>query len=266
MAASALAGRDAYARGIDRLERDLAERLHSLRLPTRHLRRRINVWLAIVAATFFSLWLGADSVVFGLLAAVIMLAGPWLLVRRLARLRRLKLEDQMADSMVSFSSAVRAGLSLPQAMELLAAECPHPIRQEFQQIVGEYKMGKPLERTLTEAKERMKSENFVLFSAAVLASRESGGRLNETVERIARSVLEMQRLERKIRAETAQARTSAIYMAIVPPVLLVVYFFIDPENTQLLFMTLPGQLILSISLALNIAAYFWALKILRADI
>ena len=42
------------------------------------------------------------------------------------------------------------------------------------------------------------------------------GRLNETVERIAQSVLEMQRLERKIRSETAQARKSAVYMAIAP--------------------------------------------------
>jgi len=36
-----------------------------------------------------------------------------------------------------------------------------------------------------------------------MASHESGGRLNETVERIADSVLEMQRLERKINSETA---------------------------------------------------------------
>ena len=62
----------------------------------------------------------------------------------------------------------------------------------------------------------MQSENFALLAATLLASHESGGRLNEIVERIAQSVRELQRLERKIMAETAQARTSAVYMALAP--------------------------------------------------
>jgi tight adherence protein B len=187
-------------------------------------------------------------------------------VRRLAQHRRQKIEDQLADALVLFSSAVRAGLSLAQALELLAGECRPPIQQEFQQIVGEYHFGKPLDRTLSEAKDRLRSENFVLFAAALLASRESGGRLNETVERIAKSVLELQRLERKIMLETAQARKSAVYMAIAPAVILVAYAFVDPENTRLLFVTLPGQMILAAAIVLDLAAYFWARRILRADI
>ena len=93
---------------------------------------------------------------------------------------------------------------------------PSPINFEFRQIVGEYNMGKPLEQTLQEARNRLRSENFALFAAAMMASHQSGGRLNEIVERIAQAVLEMQRLERKVRAETAQARKSAVYMAIAP--------------------------------------------------
>lgn len=67
-------------------------------------------------------------------------------------------------------------------------------------------------------------------------------------------------------AETAQARKSAVYMAIVPAFILATYFYLDPDNTRLLFITFPGQLILSICAILNLAAYFWAVKILSADI
>jgi tight adherence protein B len=168
--------------------------------------------------------------------------------------------------MVMFSSAVRAGLSIPQALEILAVECPLPIRQEFAQLVGEYRLGRPLERTLEEGKERLKSENFVLFAAALLASRESGGRLNETVERISKSILEIQRLERKIISETAQARKSALYMAVAPALILLVYFYLDPVSTRFLFVTLPGQLMLSAVVILNVAAYVWARVILNPDI
>jgi len=257
---------DGYSRFLDFVERDLSDRLRSLRAPTKYLRRWINVWLVIVAAVFFLLWLGSGAFVLGLCIAAFMSAGPWYLVRRMAQHRRQKIEDQLADAMVVFSSAIRAGLSIPQALEILSSECPVPIKHEFARLIGEYKMGKPLERTLEEGKERLKSENFVLFAAALLASRESGGRLNDTVERISKSILEIQRLERKIVSETAQARKSAVYMAIAPALILLVYFFVDPVNTQLLFTTLPGQIMLSIAVVLNIAAFVWAQKILDADI
>jgi len=266
VAAIAYYGRSTYARGIDFVEQDLASRLRGLRGSTTHLRRLIHIWVAIATAVFFALWLGADSLLFAVMGLVFLGAGPWYLVARKARARREKLEDQLADALVSFSSAVRAGLSLAQSLEMLAKECPKPIQYEFQQIIAEYKLGKPLERTLTEAKERLHSENFILFAAALLASRESGGRLNETVDRIAKSVLELQRLERKVQSETAQARKSAVYMAIVPAVILLVYSQIDPENTVLLFTTFVGKLMLATAVLLNVVAYFWSVKILQPDI
>ena len=64
----------------------------------------------------------------------------------------------------------------------------------------------------------------------------------------------------------AQARKSAVYMAMVPPIILVLYAFVTPENVALLFNTLPGQLILCVAVVLNVVAYLWALRILRADI
>ncbi len=266
VAGAAWLGRDSFAAALDYVESDLRDRMRSLRIVPRQLRAWLYLWLAAVSIAFCVMWLAFDLTVLGGLLAVLLSTGPWYIVRRLSQIRREKIEDQLADAMGMFSGAIRAGLSMPQSMELLAGDCPQPIRQEFRQVSNEYQLGKPLERVLEEAKQRLRSENFVLFAAALLASRASGGKLNETVERIARSVVELQRLERKVRAETAQARKSAVYMAIVPFFLLVVYYFMDPNNTRLLFVTLPGQLMLSVSVLLNLAAYLWALRILRADI
>jgi tight adherence protein B len=168
--------------------------------------------------------------------------------------------------MVTLASAVRAGLSLAQSLEILAAQCPEPISSEFYQMVAEYNLGKSLEQTLTEARKRLRSENFALFAAAVLASHESGGRLNETVERIAKSVLELQRLERKVLSETAQARKSAVYMALAPAFILVAYYFVDPINTGLLVTTTFGHFLLGIAVVLNTMAYLWARRILRPEL
>lgn len=255
-----------YQQGLELVERDLKEKLRRLRMSTRRLRKWLVAWTIAVLAVLvvFVLW-GALSL--GVLFAVLMCCGPWYVIRRMAEKRQQQIEDQLADAMVSLSSAIRAGLSLGQSLQILADQCPKPISQEFQQMVGEYQMGKPLERVLQEAKERLKSENFALFAAAMEASRQSGGRLNETVERIAHSVLELQRLERKIISETAEARTSSLYMALAPvAVLAMYYFFLDPTNTERLFTTVPGQLMLCASLVLNILSYVWARAILNSDI
>lgn len=257
---------DYFSVSLGHVESDLAEKLRRMRMSTKRLRRYLVFWTATMAAVFLGFWLVLDNLVFAILISVLMLFAPWYLIGRLAERRRLKIEDQLADAMVTLANAVRAGLSLAQSMEILAAQCPWPINAEFFQIAAEYKLGKPLDRTLTEAKQRLKSENFALFAAALLASHESGGRLNETVERIAQSVLEMQRLERKVKSETAQARKSAIYMAMAPAVILVVYYFVDPVNTRLLFTQPFGQVLLAIAVIINIVAYFWAKAILNPDI
>ncbi len=259
-------GRELFSGPLRWIEQDLTEKLRRLRLPVKRLRQYLVLWLAGMAVVFLGFWLVLDSLVFAVLVTGLILVSPWYLIRRLAERRRLKIEDQLADAMVTLANAVRAGLSLAQSMEILAAQCPKPINSEFFQIAAEYRLGKPLDRTLVEAKQRLKSENFALFAAALLASHESGGRLNETVERIAQSVLEMQRLERKVKSETAQARKSAIYMALVPPIILLVWYFVDPVNTAKLFTEVFGHILLALVVVIDIAAYFWARAILNPDI
>lgn len=263
----AWAGADYYHAGLRFVEQDLRDKLRRMRVGTRHLHGGMIAWSIAVAGTFLAFWLLLDSPVFGLTFAVLEFCGPWYLIRRWAEQRRQKIEDQLADSMVSLANGIKAGLSLGQSLDILASQCPRPIAEEFQQMVGEYQMGKPLDKVLEETRDRLKSENFALFAAAMQASRESGGRLNETVERIAHSVMELQRLERKILSETAQARTSALYMALAPLAVLAMYYlFIDPVNTERLFTTVPGQILLCTALVFNIVAYLWARRILASDI
>jgi len=267
IAAAAFSGEDYFLRAFLYVETDFTDKLKRMRIRAPNLRAILLCWLGITLGISILIWIALGLPVIGLLVGILLFCLPWYVLRRMAEKRREQIEDQLADAMVSLSSAIRAGLSLAQAMEILAKQCPNPIAQEFQQIYGEYQMGKTLETCLVETKQRLDSENFALFSAAMDASRQSGGRLNETVERIAHSVRELQRLERKIKSETAQARSSAVYMAMAPPVILAMYYFLmDPESTSRLFTEIPGQLMLATATILDIAAYLWARKILNPEI
>lgn len=256
-----------YWSALSRLEKDIADKLRALRVSPKNLKRWLVAWSLLILLSFLTLTVLFASLPIGVITAALIGALPWHILKVMADKRRQMIEDQLADAMVSLSSAIKAGLSLAQALDILAQQTPRPICQEFQQIIGEYQLGKPLERCLREAKVRLRSENFALFAAAMEASRESGGRLNETVERIAHSVRELQRLERKIMSETAQAKTSAIYMALAPGfVLALYYFFLDPVNTERLFTTFAGQVMLCFAVILNVSAFLWARKILNPEI
>jgi len=49
-------------------------------------------------------------------------------------------------------------------------------------------------------------------------------------------------------------------------VLAIYYFVIDPVNTERLFTTVWGQVILCAAIVLNTAAYLWARAILNSEI
>ena len=252
---------------LDDLERKWAAKLRMLRVSTVRLRVYLISWLGVTAAVGVLLWVGFGAPLFAVFTIAFLLTIPWLVIRNLAANRHAKIEDQLADAMVSLSSAIRAGLSLPQALDVLASQCPRPIREEFQQIHGEYQLGKTLDVCLKEARERLKSEHFALFAAAMEASRQSGGRLNEVVERIAISVRELHRLERKILADTSESRRSALYMSLAPAVILAMYWaFLDPGSVERLFVEPAGQLVLLAAILLNIVAFVWAQRILDSDL
>jgi tight adherence protein B len=152
ISSAAFVGRFGFASLLDIVEGDLDDRLRSLMIKPTRLRSWIHVWLGILLTVFLALWLVTDGFVLAACVALFLAAGPWYLIRRMATRRREKIEDQLADAMVMFSASIRAGLSLAQALDLLAVECPKPIRQEFSQIVGEYKMGKPMDCAVTTSR------------------------------------------------------------------------------------------------------------------
>lgn len=252
---------------LDQLEARWASQLRRIRLSPLRLRTYLICWLGITAAVGVLLWVGFGAPIFAAVAVAGLMSIPTWVLRSLVQRRRDRIEDQLADAMVSLSSAIRAGLSLPQSLEVLATQCPRPIREEFQQIHGEYQLGKTMDVCLKEARERLRSENFALFAAALEASRQSGGRLNEVVERIAISVRELHRLERKILAETAESRRSSIYMTIAPAAILFLYWaFLDPAAVERLFVEPAGQLVLVAAALLNVVAYLWSQRILDTEI
>src|SRR4029079_13270722 len=101
-ALGAYAGRDVLGNGFAWIERDVGDKLRALRIAPRSLRQMLVAWLLAIGGIFLVLGLAVQSPLLPLAICAVLACLPWYVVRRLAQRRRLAIEDQLADAMVSF--------------------------------------------------------------------------------------------------------------------------------------------------------------------
>ncbi len=192
---------------------------------------------------------------------------PSLMLHYLRRRRLRRLEGQLVAGIQTLASGVRAGLNLIQAMQLVARDASVPLRQEFRHLLREYEYGIPLEEAMENAAVRIGSGDFRLLFAALQTHRERGGNLGETLDRIAASIREIQRLESRVKTLTAQGRTTARWLGAMPVVILIILNFVMGDSPiRLLFEDNLGKVIILTIIVLNVAGFLWIRKIVSLDI
>lgn len=219
------------------------------------------VLLALIGYAMSGSFLGAA---FGAAAGIFL---PVLTMRRLAMRRLTRLEGQLVVGVQTLASGVRAGLNLVQSMQLVARDGPVPLRQEFEHMLREYEFGIPLDEAMNKAAGRIGSHDFRLLFSALQTHRERGGDLGQTLDRIAESIREIQRLDARAKALTAQGRATARWLGAMPgAVMLILYLIVDADGVISMFTDMLGKLILVVIIILNIIGFLWIKKIVAIDI
>jgi tight adherence protein B len=230
---------------------------------------RSGVVLSLGVTLGLTIWLYTltESVLGGLIGLAIGLTLPSLVLRYLRRQRLAKLETQLVDGIHTLASGVRAGLNLVQAMQLVARDGPVPMRQEFRHLLQEYEFGIPLEEAMNNAAYRIGSGDYRLLFAALETHRQRGGDLGETLDRIAASIREIQRLENRVKALTAEGRTTARWLGAMPIVVMgILYFVVDAAAVRELFADPLGKVIVLAIIILNVIGFLWIRKIVSLDL
>ncbi|MEM8738944.1 MAG: type II secretion system F family protein [Planctomycetota bacterium] len=191
---------------------------------------------------------------------------PTLVVRHLEQKRRAKLEEQLVDGLTTLSAGVKAGLNLVQSMEMLADNHTGPIQQEFSQLLREYQMGRDLNQAMRTTANRIGSPMYRLTFTAIELHRLRGGDTGESMDRLADAVREIKKLEGKLDAITAQSRSQASMMAVMPLVFMFILWLIDPSGINLLFTETVGRVLLLICGLLVFGAFIWIRKIMAVDV
>jgi tight adherence protein B len=198
--------------------------------------------------------------------AVACLLGPNLVHKRLRARRRTTLIRQLPDTLDALVGGLRAGLSLPQALGLLAEQLPKPSNQEFALVVRKMRIGVGMDVVLDELETRIDSAEYTMFTTSMLIAREVGGNLTESLERLADTMRKKLAMEDKIIALTSQGKLQGIIVGLLPLFLMWVLTEMEPEAMAPLYSTWLGYGVLAVIFTLELIGYVLIRKIVRIDV
>ncbi|MDR0705311.1 MAG: type II secretion system F family protein [Planctomycetaceae bacterium] len=203
----------------------------------------------VVVGFIFKMW------IFMIPCLYIIFISPRIIIAILIRRRKILLRDQLVTALSVVTNSVRAGVALEEAIHSVGEADLKPLALEFQRIYREYTGNKPFVQTLEDAKERLKLPSFAIFVAALATNKKRGGKITATLEQLRYSLLENQRLERKLEADTAGGQSQIHILSLAPIGFIGFSYFVTPEGTALLFTTIPGQIVLTVVTLLVYFAY-----------
>ncbi|MEP6758545.1 MAG: type II secretion system F family protein [Actinomycetota bacterium] len=206
------------------------------------------------------------SPLLALVVAVIGGAFPTLLLRSALKKRADKLREQLPDVLTIMASSLRAGHSFLQSLDTVAKEIAQPAAAEFQRVVAEVRLGRPVEDALESLAQRVGSPDFKWAVIAVNVQREVGGNLAEILDTVADTLRERAMLRRQIKVLTAEGRLSAWVLGLLPFGIALYMYAVNPSYIGLLFKTTYGIIMVVTALLLLVAGVLWMRKIVNIDV
>jgi tight adherence protein B len=152
------------------------------------------------------------------------------IILRIMRARRLRrFNDQLGDAINLMVNSLKAGYSMPIAMETVANDMPAPIAEEFRRVVIEIGLGVALDNALNHMLRRVHSQDLDLMITAISVQHEVGGNLAEILDTISYTIRERVRIQGEIKTLTAQGEITGYVLSALPFVLTTVLFLLNRE-------------------------------------
>jgi tight adherence protein B len=203
------------------------------------------------------------------LAALFIVVGwkiPRILIDAAYTRRASRFVDQMVDGLGLMSNGVKTGLSTQQAMKLVSDNMPNPISQEFKLMLDQITLGQSLEDVLNDLARRIPYSDVQMFVTAVNILKETGGNTAEVFDNISKTIRERIKVEKKIAAVTAQGVMQGAIITVMPFILLVLFYFMDPDFIAPMFNQTLGWFLLGLMLVLQIIGGILIRKIVRIKV
>jgi tight adherence protein B len=149
---------------------------------------------------------------------------------------------------MAVAASLKAGHSFKQGIQTLVEEAQDPAKKEFQRVLAEASLGRPIDDALGDMAERLGSKNFAFIVTAVAIQNQVGGSLATLFDMVADTVRQRQQFARKVRALTSMGRASAYVLIALPIFLALLMTAVNHKYMSPLFFTSTGHVLIIVGL------------------
>jgi tight adherence protein B len=217
----------------------------------------IGVMVLVTVFAYLGLTVGtaAPQAVRAALALGMGVGGVYFWVNSKAKKRMGLMEEQLPDAVELMVRSLRVGHPFSAAINIVAKEVADPLGTEFGVIADEAAYGRDISECLKQFAERMDNQDLRFLAVAVTIQQQSGGNLAEILHGLAKVVRARFKLFRRVKAITAEAKWSGMFLSFFPLGALAAILVIKPDYYDEVSGTaafIPACLIVGVLLTINI--------------
>jgi tight adherence protein B len=241
--------------------------LQAYRLGNWRVKESIYLGMLICLALISSILVGSIiGVLLGLTAGLFIFCVGIGLVFLKALDQKNKAIEQLPSFLEALSQSLQAGYSVTAALGFMADELDPPLQHSIRQLNYQLSLQVPLEVAFQDLAKTFNQPEIDFLVEGTLVQVKIGGNLVVLFENMGQIIEEKLKLKRDIKSFTSQGKLSGLFIATLWPISLLLFAWLSPQHTEVLFFTTPGQILLFISLFLQLVGFFFIWRIIRVQI
>lgn len=234
---------------------------------------RIRFWLLSGLLMAGVGYLFYKSIIVSLIFTGLIYPGEKYYCNYLAAKRRRELSFQFRDLLYAFSSSFATGRLMREALEEaredlnLIYDAESLICTELEIMVKRMTESKESEEELLrDFAERSHIADIHSFADIYSICRTTGGNMEKVIMKAIDVLLDKIDIEREIHKLTAQKRAEAYILTAIPFLVIIFLQLSSPDYFNVMYETLAGRLLMTITLVCVFISYLWSMKITQIEI
>ncbi len=160
---------------------------------------------------------------------------PHFVVGFMIKRRVANFTKRLPDAMELLVRGLRSGLPISETMNVVGAEIPGPIGEEFRMVGDKVRIGRTMDAALQETADRIGTPEFQFFCISLQIQRETGGNLAETLSNLANVLRMRSQMKLKIKAMSSESKASAYIIGSLPFIVFGLIWTINDSYMQTFF-------------------------------
>jgi tight adherence protein B len=190
-------------------------------------------------------------------AAMLMLSLAAVGEELIAEARIGRMEQQLLDAIDIMVSTLRAGGSLPAALEAVRDEVGDPFQAEVNQIVGRIRVGEDPSDVIRWLGNRVPLESMRLFTHTLLVHWSAGGSLAGTLLLVGRTIRDRIEVSRRIRAQAVESQVSVVAVMGISYITGGLMYYSNPNALREFLQSTVGTAITVGAVGLQAVGIYW---------